>query len=102
MGSNHPLRRELPAELLERAALIAADSVEQAGIEAGDLLLGLAAESWGRVVELHSLAAAPRPVDGISIFKSVGLGVEDVRAAAYVYEQACRLGIGSEMPALYS
>ena len=32
-------RRELPASLVHRAALVAVDSLEQAKIEAGDLIL---------------------------------------------------------------
>jgi alanine dehydrogenase len=86
MGSNWPTRRELPAELIMHADLIAVDSIEQAKIEAGDLLM--APVSWGdpRIVELAKIDGRP---DGtpLTIFKSIGLGVEDVAAAAFVYEQ---------------
>src|SRR5207302_5165309 len=37
MGSNVATRRELPADLVRRASVIAVDSLEQARIEAGDL-----------------------------------------------------------------
>lgn len=95
MGSNNPARRELPAELLERASLIAADSVEQARIESGDLLLawGEAGSEWARVQDLWNVTERPAAGgEGITIFKSNGLGVEDVAAAAFVYEEALRLG----------
>ena len=36
-GSNHVMRRELDADTIRQASVIAADSVEQARIEAGDL-----------------------------------------------------------------
>lgn len=101
IGSNNARRRELPPELLERATVIAADSVEQARIEAGDLLLGLPEGEWNRVVELHELVAQPQKHAGLTVFKSLGLGVEDVRAAAFVYEEARRTGAGAELP-LYS
>ena len=84
MGSNVANRRELPADLIQRADLIAADSIEQAKIEAGDLLL---ANHWSNVVELKD---AQRHYDGkqITIFESLGLGVEDVAAGAFLYERA--------------
>lgn len=104
MGSNNPARRELPAELLDRASRIVADSVEQARIESGDLLLawgeGADAEArWRRVEELQNVALPDSgrrgsETDGITIFKSNGLGVEDVAAAAFVYEQALGTAAG--------
>ena len=52
MGSNVATRRELPGELVRRAALVAVDSLEQAKMEAGDLIL---ADSWANVVELKDV-----------------------------------------------
>jgi ornithine cyclodeaminase/alanine dehydrogenase-like protein (mu-crystallin family) len=86
MGSNQAQRRELPSELIARADLIAVDSIEQAKIEAGDLLLAPVDWDDPRIVELAKVDA--RPVGSpVTIFKSIGLGVEDVAAAAFVYEQ---------------
>jgi ornithine cyclodeaminase/alanine dehydrogenase-like protein (mu-crystallin family) len=86
MGSNRDQRRELPSRLVHRADLIAVDSIEVAKIEAGDLVLAPVDWSDRRLVELakieHRPAGAP-----ITIFKSSGLGVEDVAAAAYIYER---------------
>jgi ornithine cyclodeaminase/alanine dehydrogenase-like protein (mu-crystallin family) len=84
MGSNIANRRELPAELVRRA-LVAVDSLEQAHLEAGDLIL---ADSWNNVVELASLHEPTYDPSRITIFKSIGLGVEDVAAGAYIYERA--------------
>ena len=86
MGSNRAERRELPSDLIARAQLIAVDSLEQAKIEAGDLLLAPVDWSDPRIVELSKVEARPAG-SGITIFKSLGLGVEDVAAAAFVYEQ---------------
>lgn len=90
-GSNQAGRREIPAETVRRAALIAVDSLEQARAEAGDLLLALPAERWGSLplVELGQLAADSgfkRPA-GLTLFESLGLAVQDVAAAAAVYER---------------
>jgi ornithine cyclodeaminase/alanine dehydrogenase-like protein (mu-crystallin family) len=86
MGSNQAQRRELPSDLIARAALIAVDSMEQAKIEAGDLLLAPVDWADPRIVELANLDARPAGTP-VTIFKSIGLGVEDVAAAAFVYEQ---------------
>ncbi len=85
-GSNAANRRELPGELLARASAIVADSIEQARIEAGDLLLGLDDAGWARVEELRA-GRVRRDDHEITVFKSVGLGLEDVAAAAWVYER---------------
>ncbi len=92
-GSNHAKRREIDAEAVERAAVIAADSVEQAQMEAGDLI-GAAEEGrldWSRVHELSSIVAgraAGRTDDSdITLFESQGLAIEDIAVAGYVYEQ---------------
>ena len=36
--------------------------------------------------------------DAITLFKSHGMGITDVAAAAYVYEQSKKLGLGVELP----
>ena len=83
MGSNVANRRELPAELVKRAGRIVVDSLEQARIEAGDLIL---ADYWSNMIELQNVQRHYDPSD-VTIFKSVGIGVEDVAAGACVYER---------------
>lgn len=84
MGANAPNRRELPSELVRRAALIAVDSLEQAKIEAGDLIVP---GCWMNVVELQDVQRRFHP-NKVTIFKSLGICVEDVAAGAFVYERA--------------
>ncbi len=101
MGSNQAKRRELPAELVRRADWIAVDSMEQARMESGDLLLAFDEAGWKnpRLVELKEVAAGGlkrQPAD-ITIFKSNGLAVEDVICAGYVYEIGLQRGRGAEM-----
>jgi len=84
MGANAANRRELPGELVRRAALVAVDSLDQAKIEAGDLILP---ESWANVVELQNVTRHFDPSQ-ITIFKSLGIGVEDVAAGAFIYQRA--------------
>jgi len=90
-GSNQGNHREVHADLLRAAGLVVVDSLEQARIESGDLIL--AADGFAGVVELKDVQAAWNP-QRISVFESLGLGIEDVAAAAYVYEQAVARNIG--------
>lgn len=84
MGANVATRRELPGELVRRAALIVVDSLEQAKIEAGDLIIP---DAWANVIELQNVKPHFDPGQ-ITIFKSLGICVEDVAAGALVYERA--------------
>jgi alanine dehydrogenase len=94
MGSNQGKRREIPAGLLDAAGLIAIDSIEQGRTEAGDIIL---ADKWDKVVELKDVKPGWDP-SRIAIFESLGLGIEDVVAAGYVYEQALAKGVGMQLP----
>lgn len=82
-GSNAATRRELPGDLLKRAGLVCVDNLEQARIEAGDFLIP---NHWEGVIELKDAAAGFDP-GRITVFKSLGIAVEDAAAAAYVYER---------------
>src|SRR6202047_3919342 len=102
MGSNQANRRELPAELIHRAGSIAVDSIEQARMESGDLVLALDENGWKnpKIVELKDVVTGAvlreRPYDAITIFKSNGIAVEDVICAGYVFEEGSKQGRGVE------
>lgn len=94
-GSNWANRRELPAELVRGAGLIVVDSLEQARMESGDLLLSL--EDWSGVIELKDLVRRGGiPHKSVSVFKSNGLALEDVAVAGFVYEKGLSEGAGRE------
>jgi ornithine cyclodeaminase/alanine dehydrogenase-like protein (mu-crystallin family) len=103
MGSNQARRRELPAELIQRAGWIAVDSIEQARMESGDLLLALDENGWNdpKLFELKDIVvskpARVRRSTDVTVFKSNGLAVEDVICAGYVFEQGLKEGRGVEM-----
>ncbi len=80
---------ELPPELFARAGPVAIDSHAASMAEAGDVVaaitLGFVAED--DLVELGTIDrawAARRDPDAITIFKSVGLAIQDVAAAGLV------------------
>lgn len=100
IGSNAPDRCELDAELVRRAAVIAVDSIEQAKIEAGDLIQRFAGspEKWEDVTELCRILTGSHKgrvsADDITLFKSGGIAVWDVAAAGAIYKRALETGRG--------
>ncbi len=104
VGANMANRRELPANLVTRANPIVVDAIDQARIESGDLLMALSDEDWKSKVVSLAQAVSPgwtRPAPGdITLFKSNGLAVEDVAAAALVYEKAKAERLGADVPIL--
>jgi alanine dehydrogenase len=98
-GSNVPTRRELDARAVGRADLVVADDVEAARLEAGDLLMAEQEGTlgWGRVHSLREVIAGSVPrsqPDDVTLFKSVGLALEDVALAAVVMDRARNRGVG--------
>jgi ornithine cyclodeaminase/alanine dehydrogenase-like protein (mu-crystallin family) len=80
------------------------DSREAAQVEAGDILIPL---REGRIDETHIVGELGDAVDGrsgrrdvseITMFKSLGLAVEDVATAQMVVRKARELHIGREIP----
>ena len=89
IGAYHLGMVELPPELLARAALVAIDSHEASMAEAGDVVAaigqGLLAED--RLVEIGTIDRGwveTRAAGSITVFKSVGLAIQDVVAAELV------------------
>lgn len=106
IGSNWARRRELDDETLERSSLIVTDSVEQARMEAGDLMIPANAGSmdWESVWELADVVAGDGPQRNssfdITIFKAVGVALEDITVAARAYVLARERGVGEEIDLL--
>ncbi len=104
MGANRLEARELDDEAIRRCTFIAADSVEQAHLESGDLAQPAANGllTWERVHEIGSVVCGKvigrQGEDDVTLFKSLGLALEDVAVAALVYERAQKEGVGSEIP----
>jgi alanine dehydrogenase len=103
-GSNHLRRREIDGETVSRCAVIAADSVEQAKLESGDLAQGVAEGRlrWEDVLEFSDIVGGKVPGRAsdqeITLFESQGISVWDVATAAKVYELARARGVGQSIP----
>lgn len=94
IGSSRPDSRELDDALVGRADPVVVEWKEQARSEAGDLIQAAAggALDWSRVMELGDLLAGGVPPKrhpgSVALFKSVGIGLEDVALAAMIYRNA--------------
>jgi ornithine cyclodeaminase/alanine dehydrogenase-like protein (mu-crystallin family) len=104
IGINVAHKREIDAEAVNRAEVIAADSPGQSRHESGDLInaFGEDASKWASVRELAQIVAgkiqARTSPDQITLFKSNGIAIEDIVTAGRVFEIARRRGIGKEAP----
>ena len=99
VGSSVPSARELDADTVAAATFVV-DRRESALNEAGDLLLAgfgaerIAAELGEVLVGSHPGRTSP---DELTVFKSLGLGVEDLAAAELVVRKAREQRIGTEV-----
>ncbi|MEA2383353.1 MAG: hypothetical protein QOH72_3324 [Solirubrobacteraceae bacterium] len=99
IGSTMPALREVDAALFERADVVVLDT-EHACNESGDLIAATEGGHWSeaKLRLLHELSDRTAPLDGaLTVFKSVGTAVQDVVAAAAVYETARSRGLGREV-----
>jgi ornithine cyclodeaminase/alanine dehydrogenase-like protein (mu-crystallin family) len=103
VGSNFLTKAEADVEVFRRASVVAVDSKDQAKLEAGDFVTALNAGvlDWGDVRELSLVLVGKYPgretPQDVTVFKSLGLGVEDIALAAKVVELARKQGLGREI-----
>jgi ornithine cyclodeaminase/alanine dehydrogenase-like protein (mu-crystallin family) len=102
-GANRIEARELDNAVLERATFVCCDSLEQARLEAGDLVepVERGVLDWLEVHELAEVVGGEtigrQHDDDVVVFKSTGIAAEDVAVAALVYERARERGLGIEL-----
>jgi alanine dehydrogenase len=101
IGANDPRHRELDNVVLERAAFVCCDSLEQTRLESGDLIEPVEAGvlDWLEVHELQEVVAGELPGrqadDDIVVFKSNGIAAWDVAIGAAALERARERGVGT-------
>jgi alanine dehydrogenase len=100
VGASRPTQREMDPALVARARLFV-DSRASALAESGDVVLGI---HEGRFTAEHIVAEIGELVNGtagrqsdteVTVFKSLGLAVEDVTAADLAYRRAITRGVGT-------
>ena len=105
IGAHRPAERELDSETV-RQARVFVDYMPTAMEEAGDILVPIAESCIARSHVLGDLpgllgnGVSGRLTDNdVTLFKSVGLAIEDIAAAAHVYRRAVAgdVGLGVEL-----
>ncbi|MFP3216399.1 MAG: ornithine cyclodeaminase family protein [Vulcanisaeta sp.] len=92
--------RELDDDVIRKASLIVVDSREAVVNETGDIIIPLRNNLLREsdLVEIGELIAGLRrgrsSTEEITVFKSVGIAVEDLAAASYIYRLARDRGMG--------
>jgi ornithine cyclodeaminase/alanine dehydrogenase-like protein (mu-crystallin family) len=100
VGSNFLGKAEVDVALFRRCADVVVDSKDQARLEAGDFQQPLeeGALHWADVRELGQVIVGRYPVrkhaQDVTLFKSLGIAIEDVAVAARVYARAQAEGVG--------
>ena len=103
IGSTTPAQRELPVELISRAALIVVDGVAEVLDGSGDMIAARASgvDVAALTVSLNAMLLGERAVDlerGIRIYKSTGAGLQDIVVAEALVDLARERGIGTQLP----
>jgi ornithine cyclodeaminase len=96
VGACRPTQREMDPQLVAGARLFV-DSRDAALKESGDVVLGIAEGRFTPdhiVAELGDPAAKRESEEEVTVFKSLGLAVEDLAAAQLVLQRAKSQGRG--------
>jgi ornithine cyclodeaminase/alanine dehydrogenase len=100
IGSNYLNKAEADAITIRRCQTVVVDSKDQARLEAGDFVQALEEGSlrWSDVHELGQVIvgryAGRLHGQDITLFKSLGIALEDIAVAAKVYDKAIAAGVG--------
>jgi ornithine cyclodeaminase len=103
VGACRPNQREMDPELVRRSRLFV-DSRAAALVESGDVIIGIAEGCFtadhiqaeiGEV--LLGRDQGRRSADEITVFKSLGMAVEDVASGELAYRRALQRGVGTEV-----
>jgi ornithine cyclodeaminase/alanine dehydrogenase-like protein (mu-crystallin family) len=103
MGANRPNARELDDPVLQRAAFVCCDSLEQARAESADLIEPVehGVLDWLEVHELQEVVAGEtegrQSAEDVVVFKSNGIAAWDVAIAALAVERARERGVGTQL-----
>jgi ornithine cyclodeaminase/alanine dehydrogenase-like protein (mu-crystallin family) len=102
-GANRPQARELDNAVLQRAAFVCCDSIDNAKIESGDLIepVQQGVLDWLEVHELEEVVSGQvqgrQSDDDIVVFKSNGIAAWDLAIGALAVERARERGVGREL-----
>ena len=100
VGGANAYATELDDATIRRADVVAVDSIAQAKVECGELLMPVSRGLllWEQVSELWQVVGGAKPgrrsADDITLFKSLGMAMWDVAAGKAAYDRAVAQGVG--------
>lgn len=100
IGSNFLGKAEIDVAVIRKCADVVVDSKDQARLEAGDFTQAIedGALHWSAIRELGQIIVGRYPVrmqeQDVTLFKSLGIAIEDVVVAGRVYQRAIAEGVG--------
>lgn len=98
IGSHHRFMQEIDAEVLQKAVVIV-DQTEAAMKEAGEIINAVEQKKLKKdsIIELGSwlLKKAPCVQEQLTVFKSVGLAIQDLGVAEVVCQNALKMNSGA-------
>ncbi len=103
VGSNFLKKTELDLETIQKSEIITCDSQDQCRLEAGDFVEALSQGilSWENIAELSEVVTGKvsrKSAEQITLFKSVGLGIQDVALGSLIVERAKDRKMGIDLP----
>ena len=104
IGSNFLAKTEVDVNVFRRTNVVTVDSKDQARLEAGDFVAAIreGVLSWANVLEFSQFHVGRYPgrtsPHQVTMFKSLGLGIEDVAVAVRLVDLARKQGVGRELP----
>jgi alanine dehydrogenase len=101
-GANHWYEREIDGRAVARARRVVVDELEQAKVESGDILWAVAhgLVAWNQVEQMGDIVAGRTGLDlndGIILFESHGVAIQDVAIGLAAYEVARTRGLGRQV-----
>ena len=101
VGTARRDQRELDIDTFRVASPIAVDTRKGVFEEAGDAVAAADAVAENNVHELKDIVAGKAPGrtsdDQITLFKSVGTGIQDIALASVIYQKALDAGLGTDL-----
>ncbi len=103
-GSNRANAQEIDIDTVTRANVIAVEDLAQAKVESGDLRAANESGKWSwdqatRLSDIIAGHALGRTADDqITLFESLGIGLWDLAAASFVFDNCVAEGRGTKLP----
>lgn len=103
IGNNFLFKREIDEKTIQNSSIVVVEDIEQTKLEAGEFLtlIDKGKMYWDQFVELKNVVSGKvdsRNSDSdITLFKSVGIAIEDIAIASHIYKIAKENKIGKNI-----